>query len=157
MHTIGKYLFAVIAVCLLISICKTFIPSKGIVGSVFKLVCGVILASVLISPVTNFPTNDLQSFYGSIHSDAVSITNKGEEIAKAELSNSIEESLKAYICDKASAINLDLDIQILLNNETIPQPKEVRINGNASPYAKKQLIQIICRDLAIGEENIKWY
>ena len=157
MHTIGKYLFAVIAVSLLISICKIFVPSKGVVGSVLKLVCGVILASVMIAPITNFRANDLQSFYNSIHSDALSMTNKGEEIAKTELSKSIEENLAAYIFDKASALNLDLDIQVLLNDEDIPQPTGVRIKGNVSPYAKQQLLQIICVDLNIGEEDIEWY
>ena len=157
MHAIGKYLFAVIAVSLLISILKTFVPTKGIVGSVMKLVCGTIIAYVLIIPFTDFCVFDLQSFYNGIRSDAASVTKIGEEHTKAELSKCIEENAVTYILDKASAMALDLDIQLQLSNDTIPCPEELKIVGNASPYAKKQLIQAICRDLGIGEEHIKWY
>lgn len=157
MHIIGKYLFSVIAVSLLISICKTLFPDKGIVGSVLKLICGVLLAFAIITPFQNLNIDNMQSLYSVISNDAAGITCQGEKIAKEELLKSIDENLTAYILDKAGAMDLDLEIQFQFNEEAIPQPKGITIKGNASPYARTQLIRTISTDLGIGEENIKWY
>lgn len=154
---IGKYLFAIIAVSLLISIFKTFIPTKGVVGSVLRLACGVIMASVLISPFKNLYRADLQSYCSEISSDAESIADIGKEYTKAELSKSIEANLTAYILDKASAMNMDLECQVLLSDDAIPMPKGLKIRGNASPYAKEQFIHTLSHDLGIGEEEIRWH
>lgn len=157
MRMIGKYLLSVIAVSLLIALCKLILPSKGVVGAVLKLVCGVLLAFTFLTPFQSLDLGGLQNIYTSIQSDAAGFINDGEEIAKSELKQSIAAELSAYILDKATAMDLDLEIQLLLTEDSLPQLESVKIKGDASPYAKKQLVQIICEDLGISEESVQWH
>ena len=156
MQSIGQYIFSVIGAALFISICKSILPKNNVVGSVSKLICGVLLTTVIVAPLKDIHFYDLSTFYSSIQTDAADLVNEGTETARVNLSEGIKERTTTYICDKASAIGLSLEIDVFLNNEDIPKPKEIHIAGDVSPFAKKQLMEIIHNDLDIAEENIKW-
>jgi hypothetical protein len=140
----------------LISLCKTLIPTNSITGSIYKLISGVIIIFFLIAPVTNFHIGNIDTAYDNICKDANQLSSEGSEFVMESISKGIEWRLTSYILDKATEMDLNLDIQIQLCNEGIPQPETIKITGTASPYTKKKLVSIISTDLGITEENIVW-
>ena len=156
MGSIGKYLFSIVACALLISICKTVLPQKSVVGSLVKMICGVLLSITIISPLRRISFNDMYSIYSRIKIDGEMVAEDGSQMSKIQLEDSIKECVASYIFDKATSLELSVDTEVFLSNETVPRPNEIHITGNASPYAKAQLTQIIIRDLSIPEENILW-
>ena len=66
------------------------------------------------------------------------------------------EQASAYVLEKAKALNLDITAQLEFGNEDIPIPKQIYLNGNVSPYAKKELTHFIAEQLGIPEENQVW-
>jgi hypothetical protein len=47
-------------------------------------------------------------------------------------------------------------VEVELSDEEIPVPKTVSVTGKISPYAKKQLSEMMERELGIKVENQKW-
>ena len=68
----------------------------------------------------------------------------------------IESECSAYIQDKATSLGLDITVSVDLNEDDIPGPAYVRISGQASPYGRAMLQQIIASELGVGKEGQEW-
>ena len=72
------------------------------------------------------------------------------------MEESIKTRVSSYILNKATAMGLRLEIEVMLTEDDIPLPEEVHIKGDASPYLKSQLTNTISNDLNIAEDKIQW-
>jgi hypothetical protein len=68
----------------------------------------------------------------------------------------IKENLEAYILDKASALQLDVDVDIVLTEDLPPAPDSVTIIGNASPYNKQVFQAFLVEEIGIPKEQQIW-
>ncbi len=156
MSKIGQYLLSVIATTLIVSISNVLIEKKGAVGSALKLVTGLVLATVIVSPWADFHIDDLEHLYFNAESEAAHHIQEGQTAARSEISAYIIEHTQAYILDKASILGLDISAVVILTNNSRQSIDSIKITGTASPYARTRLTQLICEDLGITEERLIW-
>jgi hypothetical protein len=100
--------------------------------------------------------SDLTDYFSDLSVDASTVVSQGKESAEQCTTAIIKSQLEAYILDKASLLELDISAEVLLDDSQPPSPKNVKIVGKASPYAKQRMLQIISDELGIPKENISW-
>ena len=156
MSKIGQYLLSVVAAAVIVAISNTLIDKKGAIGSILKLITGVVLSMVIVSPWTDLRFNDFEHLYSYTETDALSLVAQGQETAQSEISAYIKTQMQAYILDKASNLGLDITVDVILTEEAPPSVETVRITGIGSPYAKQRLMQIVCTEFGVAEECLIW-
>jgi len=153
---IGHYLITIVAAAVLVSIANTILSKKGAISSIFKLISGLILTITMVSPWTDFQFRDIQSLYSITVSDAANIAQTGQIIAKSQMSEFIMKEVQEYILDKAVAFDAELNVEVTVSTEDPPSITEIIFTGAISPFAKKQLSQIVCEELGVTEEHQIW-
>ena len=96
--------------------------------------------------------NDLNTFS---HSADKIVASAMEETTAAQI-QVITDKTTAYICDKAADLGCELDITVIVSSEAPYPPQEIMLEGNASPYGKKILSDIITTELNIPPEDQIW-
>ena len=128
---------------------------KGRVRRVTDLLCGVIMAAALLSPLADPALEDYGLHLAEYRSNAAAVTGAAEEIA-GELDRSvIEEKLAAYILDKAQQLGTPLaGAQVILEwrTEGLWVPTAAVLQGEHSP----QLARLLESELGIPEEAQIW-
>ena len=157
MNKIGQYLLSIVAAALLVSICNTLVEKKGAISSVIRLITGIVLALLVVSPWTDLRISDPLHSFSYIDADAAMVVQQGKQVAQNEVSQSIKEQMEAYILDKAFDLGMHISAEVHLTEEIPPCIKSVSIYGSASPYAKGQFKRQICNDLGITEECLTWF
>ena len=74
-------------------------------------------------------------------------------MANQAVSVIINEKIEEYILKKASDYSAKLDVEVILENNI---PAIVILDGDISPYAKRQLEAILEKELGITKENQQW-
>lgn len=156
MDKILQYILSVIGVALIVSLANTFIDTKSPLGSTLKLVTGLVLTSVIISPWSEVRIEDFYDTFQNADMDASSIVQDGEHMANTEIMAHIKEKTEAYILDRAMSMGLEIDVEVSFDELAPYTPHCVRITGNVSPYAKQRLMEIISRELNIEKEHQIW-
>ena len=156
MDEIKQYLLSVTAMALLCGIATTLVSNKNSVGTLLKFLCGLIMTITLIMPITNIDLRNSFRIFDDLTVDANGYVSDGTTFAFSQKSEIINQHAEAYILDKATSMNVTLDVEVLLCDTDPPVPKSVSLSGNISPYCKMQLSQIICEDLGIPEEQQIW-
>lgn len=156
MDYIRQYLLSVICASILVSIITAFLGEKSHQSGIFKLITGVFIIFTVISPVVNVQIQEFQDYFKGISENAQRTVQQGELMSQKSTQSIIKDKLEAYILDKASSLNLDLDISITLKDEAVATPEEIIISGNASPYGKKMLQTFLVNEIGIPEEKQLW-
>ena len=58
--------------------------------------------------------------------------------------------------DEAKALDCDLSVEVILSDDDIPVPKQVRLAGEISPYARQTLTNFMVQQLGIEREEMIW-
>ena len=156
MSWVGEYLLRVIAAALIISLTGSVVEKRGPIFSVLKFVTGIVLIAVILSPVRHLNFDGISGYLSGMRVSAESTILEGEDTAKSEIQSYISNQSIAYILDKASALELDISVDVTLSDDTPYSIQSVSISGNASPYAKQRLTQMLCEDLGVSQEAILW-
>lgn len=156
MDQIRQYLLSVIAAAILCSIVNTLIERKGACYSIIKLITGLFMATIVVSPLINIRISDITTYFGELSAEGSSITADGEAIALNELCSIIKSKTEAYILDKAVSMDLDIEVEVTLNSANPPLPCAVTIRGSAAPYSKEVLSEYIANVLGISKEEQLW-
>lgn len=156
MDTVGQYVLSVGCAALACAIAAGLLPQNGTVGGIAKTVTGLILTFVIVQPVTGIELSFPEDILSEIRSEAASVTDSGEEYRKEALKEVIKAKTEAYILDEAARLNLQLQVEVQLSDDTVPVPVAITIHGDASPYAKSQMRRMLKEELGISEENLKW-
>ena len=152
---IGEYTLSIIASSVICCIVKSIVGNKSAYGKVTSLVCGVFLASTILSPLMDFEINDSTMFPTNFKTDAQDIASQAFDESQSQLRTIIKEETEAYILEKAASIGADVHVEVLLHDED-PIPVGVVINGNIAPYNKTVLSQYIADTLAVTEDTQIW-
>ena len=77
----------------------------------------------------------------------------GEEAASNNMAQVIKANTEAYILDKAAAMEVELNVEIILDGLI---PDKAVLCGAVSPYARSTLSQWITQQLGIPGEAQSW-
>ena len=156
MDGIREYLIGVVAAALLFGMINTLIGTKGTVGVAIKLVSGLLMLLAVIRPWTSITFDGLFGWAEDITADGSGFVTSGKIMADEAYRASIKQQTEAYILDEAKALECDLTVEVMLSDDDIPVPKQVRLTGEISPYARQTLTNMLLQRLGIGREDIVW-
>jgi len=156
MENIRNYLVSVIAVAVLGSIAMRLLGKKGMYSHLIKLISGILLAVVVVSPIVHMDFSSINSLPLDINDQADVLVTQGTAMAIEEERSFIKAGLEAYILDKAAACNIDITVDVMLSDANPPVPVSVQLHGAVSPYAKSRMTQYMTEVLSIPEENQLW-
>ncbi len=156
MEFIGQYLLKLTAAALICGMITAFFGKKGTFGAVIQLLAGMFLTLSILSPWVQLRLDELSGWTAGMSAGAEALGQTGQNTAREAMVKRITEKTAAYILDKASALDADLAVEVLLDDSAIPVPCGVRIQGNVSPYAKKVLSNLLETELGIAPEEQIW-
>ena len=156
MESLTQYITSIVVVGILSALLLHLVNRKSVTTQLIKMMCGIFMIFVVISPLTRLSIGEYISFFEEIHWDALSVTAEGERYSQDRLRQSIKEKTEAYILDKAMLLGADIHVSVSCNTTDFPKPEYVELSGNASPYVKGKLQQIISKDIGIPEDNQIW-
>lgn len=155
MRVVSEYIFSVCGAALVCTVLKPFLK-KGTAAGVGKLVTGVFLLLTVLHPLKGLAVPLLDGFTADYRTEAQQAVFSGEESTYRALAAFIKDRSAAYILQKADAVGLQLEVEVVVSGDTLPVPQKVYITGAAAPYARQQLQEIIRRELGIAKENQIW-
>lgn len=156
MDGIRQYIISIVGVAVCCGIIRCFVHENSVIGGLVKTLSGIVLAIAAISPVLQIRYADLIDYTDLIYADAAALTQDGSDYTNQKLGTLITQKLEAYILEKASMLDCDVEVHISINNESPPRPSGVEITGAVSPYAKARLCDIIEADIGIPKEMQQW-
>lgn len=156
MEALRSYILSVTAAAVLCAIVSTLVGNKGMIAAVMKLLTGVIMACVVVQPLGSAVTAELKDYMQNLDIQTSAAVTAGSAAAEEVLSERIIQQTQAYILDKAAELDAELTVDVILKPGDIPVPSGVIISGNVSPYAKKELQDMIAGDLGISKEAQTW-
>ena len=154
MSWLGRYVLSVISASVITAVISSFFDGKSSISGIVKLVSGLFLTFVIISPLTKLDFSPVNDYLDRITLDGVEAAAVGENLAREAEADIIISQVEAYILDKAGSFGAQLDVEVVLDQENIPV--SVRLEGNISPYAKAQVAGMITEDLGISKEHQRW-
>ena len=156
MDSIRQYVICIVGVSVYCGIICCFVNEKSTTGKLVKTLCGIILATAAISPILQIRYLDIIEYSDLISTEAAALSQDGAELSNEKLGSLITQKLEAYILEKASLLDCQIEVQISINEQSPPQPSGVKIIGAVSPYVKGQLCDMIETDLGIPKEMQQW-
>lgn len=151
---LGRWLAAIIAVSLLCAVADSLMPS-GPVKRVGRLVCGLVMAGALLSPLARLDmaggTLWLDSFLASVQSWEAEL----EETVNSQLKTVIEQQSAAYIVDKAAELGLSCRarVECRLSEDGLYLPVRTEVTGAMTADVQAKLIRMIREDLGVPDSS----
>lgn len=155
MDAVREYLIGVIAVAVLCSIVTSFLSSKGMIGTAVKLIASLVMLLAVIRPWVNISVDKILDWTDSIAANGANVVADGQMMAEDSYRQGIIERTRSYIEDEAKALDCNLTVEVILCEDT-PIPKQVRLTGEVSPYARQALSNILSERLGIKQEDQIW-
>lgn len=156
MGLVKEYMLRIVAAGLICGAATRLLAGKGAAAVVGKMLTGLFLAIVILSPLADLDLGSWETEWGDLQADAQAAVTAGKENSTAALRRVIKERTEAYILDKAQSLAVQIAVEVTLSDDPVPVPVAVRLSGNISPYAKQQLQTIIAQDLGIPKEAQQW-
>lgn len=135
---------------------QTLVGKKGSCAVLVRLIGGLFLTFTVIAPVADIDLDAVFDAPWDFQEQGSAAAVYGQQMAQEEMASIIKRKCEAYILDKAEAYQTQLEVEVTLNQDEIPIPCSVRLQGNASPYAKASLQQWLQEDMGIPKENQVW-
>ncbi len=156
MEGVREYLLSVTAGAILCGILGSLVGEKGAFSGLYKLISGLVLCFLMISPLVNIELSDFTQFADELISQGDQAVREGEESRDEMLRQIITDETRAYIMDKAQSYGAEVTVQITLSDSDPPVPVSCQIQGAVSPYVRQQLTLAVEAELGIPEENLTW-
>ena len=156
MGTFRQYILSVTAAAIISGILQRFCSGKGSAGAIIKMLSGIFLLYALVMPLTDLSFSKFHNIAADFREEAQQAVTEGEILGNKALREYISDQVAAYILDKAEQYNATLNITVILSEDLMPVPTQVRIMGRISPYGKLRLQDIIESDLGISKEQQIW-
>lgn len=156
MAFVREYIFSVTGAALVSGVILRLLAGKGSAAVLGKMLVGIFMALTVLNPIANVTLPDLMDVVPDLSADAQAVVAQGETATQNALAAGISKQVEAYILDRAEELGLSLQVQVELSKDRIPMPVSVRLRGNASPYAKSKLQNLIHKELGIDKEHQIW-
>lgn len=132
------------------------IGGDGPGSQVRKLICGVFLAFVIISPLRQVDLDGIWTLPEQFYEEGQNISAAAREDVNMEISAVIIDRTRTYILDEAESLGAQLQVtRIALDPDTLA-PNGVELTGSISPYARSALSGYIENTLGIEKEAQVW-
>ena len=151
---ISGYVLSVISASVIVAIISSFFYEKNGTSGIIRLVSGLFLTFVIISPLSKLDFSRVSKYLEEFTLEGAEVASVGENLAQEAEADIIKSRVQAYILDKANSVGVQVDAEVMLDQNNIPV--SVKLIGNISPYAKVQMATIISDDLGISKENQVW-
>ena len=155
MNSIKAYVLRIIIVAVVCSITSSLLKEKTASGKMVNLLCGILMAITILSPIVSISFRNVTDFYYDISTNAERYVNDGKTAAQEEAANIIKSQTEAYILDKAKSMGLEVAVEVELDDDD-SIPCGVIITGAISPYLKGVLAAYIEETIGISKENQQW-
>lgn len=145
----GQWLLGVVACAMLTGVAERICP-EGAVRRVVRFAGGLLLLCALLRPLSA-AEGALPLRGADAYRDALARTEQAlEQEARGAFSEGIEQTLEAYIEDKAAG--MDTDVRAAVTADSRGVPVGVTVTGTYSAA----LAEIIERELGIAKEKQVW-
>ena len=148
MDAIRRYVITLTAAAMLCALVKAITAGRKGQEKILSLVCGIFLLATALGPLGLLRLPDLSDPTAQVQAEAGRMASQAEDETKRQMAAIISEEAASYILDKADALGLQLEAELL--------PCGVRLQGAASPYARSQLSGQIETELGIPKERQVW-
>lgn len=155
MEAVREYLIGVIAAAVLCGVVTQIMNDKGMVGTAIKWVSSILMLLAVIRPLVNISVENILGWTDSITANGSDYVQEGQLMAEDSYRQGIIERTRTYIEDEAKALQCDLVVDVVLSDDA-PIPKQVRLTGEVSPYARQVLSNILSERLGIKQEDQLW-
>ena len=155
MEALGRYVVSVTASAMICAVVMSLGGSGG-KKALLQLICGLLLAVTVLRPVAQVNLEALLEIPGTFTQGAQGAAQSGEKMAREAMVDIIKSETEAYILDKAAGLNAAIAVEVSMEEEGTPVPVGATLSGEASPYARKRLEQILQTELGIPKENQRW-
>ncbi len=156
MEALKEYLLSVTCAAVICGIALKILNSKGTCAVIGKMMGGIFLAVVVISPIAGIEFDLWSDWTDTFSQEASKAVAAGEREAEYAMAEIIKEQTRTYIMEKAKQMDLQLEVSVDVSKDALPVPESVRIVGKLSPYAKNKLQEMIATDLGIPKEKQQW-
>ena len=157
MEAVRSYIFSVTGAALLCAVATAMIGKKGTYGKILKVMSSAFMTLVLVCPLVKHSIRFPDIYMQNISTEADQIAQQAGEAVNQQIQTIIKEKTEAYILDKATDLNANLTVSVILSEDgAYPVPQSVQMSGSVSPYAKKLLSQMLQEDLGIEPEDQVW-
>ena len=148
-----QYILTIIISAFACSLCA-MITEKSSVNRVMKLLTGLIMTVTVLSPIKRISFLNLQEVYDDFEMSSDIWISDGLRMAEAAKSKIIMQEVESYILDRAEQLGSCLSVELKLDEKLMPETVVMR--GSVSPYVKKQISEMLVKDLGITKENQVW-
>lgn len=156
MAGLDTYILSVTAGAILCAMASQLADSKGIIGRLTKLICGVIMTAVVVRPLGNAALPDFTAYFVDMEAQITEVVNTAVMDSRKQLSQRITEETRAYILDKAASLGASVEVTVVLDDGNPPVPVGVVLSGTAAPGVRAALTEIIASDLGVRKEDQIW-
>ena len=154
MDGVRSYLLSVIAVAIICGLLPELLRESG-TKTLVKTACGLVLTVTVFKPLGNISiafSDDFPDF----QSNAAFAAAEGEDLARAAVTEVIKIQSEAYILDKAAQLGEEIQVEIELALEPPYVPVSVRITGDTSREARRELEALLVAQFQIPKEAQLW-
>ncbi|MBQ8834573.1 MAG: hypothetical protein IJ001_06585 [Oscillospiraceae bacterium] len=155
MEALRQYVFSIVAASMISGVVMGFLQG-GTVKELLKLICGLFLAFMIISPLHQLDLSDFAIPGETEKQTGQDIAAEGKELAEEAIADIIKAETEAYILDKAAQLNVELEVEVTVSMDDPPLPMAVSLSGSISPYARRRLEAILTDEIGIPKENQAW-
>lgn len=128
---------------------------KGASGGVLRMLCGLFMAFLAISPLRELEFGELPEIAEGFSQEGEQIAREGAARADEAVAAVIKSQTEAYILDKADELGLEVEVSVLVEEDS-RLPVAVIITGNAESNQKQVLNDCIRENLGIEGSAVEW-
>lgn len=155
MDAVASYILRICCCALIAAVVLSISPS-GPGSRIRRLVCGLFLAFVVISPLRKMDLGEMLQLPEDLYQEGEDIAAAAQEDISNEISSIITERVETYILDEAGSLGIEVQVKdIQLDPDTL-EPIQVEIWGDISPYNRSLLSDYLENTLGIGKEGQLW-
>jgi hypothetical protein len=151
----ASYLLRLVCGALICGLILALTGTAGPMGKLRRLLCGVFMGFLAISPLREVDFRDLIREEFPVMADGAAYIRAGSDSAKEAMEAIIEERCRSYILNRAEALGLSPVVEVELHPET-GLPAAVTLRCRAAPYDRGVLEEMITAELGIERSRIQW-
>lgn len=155
MGSVSQYVVAVISASFICAAVKGFLGKSASYRIVHAL-CGIFLVFTFLAPLKHIDLRDIANGNDHISGAADDAVRRGEELSQKAMADIISAQIASYVEEKAAALGANISAEVLVSNGEIPTPTGIVIDGQVSPYIRKQLEVFVIENIGLDMEDIRW-
>lgn len=146
-----QYVLSLTCACVMVAVAE----SIGM-GRAGKLLSGLFLALVLISPLRDIRLGELWQAPENLYRDGQAIAASAEAETKRSICDIIIERTRTYILDEAEALGGTVTVEAIALDEASLVPIRVELGGRVTPYVRSCLSDFLISKIGLEKEGIVW-